>query len=80
MRVVCGVQALVRLRLTSDIPVDKSASGLEVELPLPAHVSRVHCEVDPPGAAALQGWEFNEKTHVLHWRFRKVSGGLISSA
>eukprot|EP00775_Hariotina_reticulata_P013061 gene13061-13188_t len=69
-------KALVRLRLWSDIPADKSASGLEVELPLPAHVSRVHCEVDPPGAAALQGWEFNEKTHVLHWRFKKVSGGM----
>jgi len=45
---------MVRLRLWADIPVDKAASGLEVEIPLPAHVTRVHCEVDPPGAAALQ--------------------------
>lgn len=44
----------MRLRLWADIPIDKAASGLEVEIPLPAHVARVHCEVDQPGAAALQ--------------------------
>jgi hypothetical protein len=47
-------QAMVRIRLWADIPLDKAASGLEVEIPLPAHVTRVHCEVDQPGAAALQ--------------------------
>jgi hypothetical protein len=47
-------QAMVRIRLWADIPLDKAASGLEVEVPLPAHVARVHCEVDQPGAAALQ--------------------------
>lgn len=67
-------QALVRMRLWCDIPSDKAASGLEVELPLPGHVSRVHCEVDPPGNAALQGWEFSDKTHLLKWRFKKVAG------
>lgn len=45
---------MVRIRLWADIPLDKAASGLEVEIPLPAHVTRVHCEVDQPGAAALQ--------------------------
>lgn len=44
----------MRIRLWADIPLDKAASGLEVEIPLPAHVTRVHCEVDQPGAAALQ--------------------------
>jgi AP-4 complex subunit mu-1 len=65
---------MVRIRLWADIPLDKAASGLEVEIPLPAHVTRVHCEVDQPGAAALQvgrheaaaaallGWLM-----VLHW-------------
>jgi AP-4 complex subunit mu-1 len=64
----------VRLRLCCDVPADKAASGLEVELPLPGHVTRVHCEVDAPGSAALAGWEFSDKTHVLRWRFKKVSG------
>lgn len=68
-------KAMVRIRLWADIPLDKAASGLEVEIPLPAHVTRVHCEVDPPGAAALQGWEYNEKTHMLKYRFKKVVGG-----
>jgi AP-4 complex subunit mu-1 len=67
-------QALVRLRLWCDVPADKAASGLEVELPLPGHVARVHCEVDAPGSAALAGWEFSDKTHMLRWRFKKVSG------
>jgi AP-4 complex subunit mu-1 len=71
----CGAaQALVRLRLWCDVPADKAASGLEVELPLPGHVARVHCVVDAPGSAALAGWEFSDKTHVLRWRFKKVSG------
>lgn len=24
---------------------------------------------------ALQGWEFNEKTHLLKYRFKKIVGG-----
>eukprot|EP00879_Flechtneria_rotunda_P017330 GHRR01018154.1.p1 GENE.GHRR01018154.1~~GHRR01018154.1.p1 ORF type:complete len:327 (+),score=106.14 GHRR01018154.1:855-1835(+) len=68
-------KAVVRLRLWSDIPADKAASGLEVEVPLPAYVTRVHCEVDPPGNAAVQGWEFSEKSHLLKWRFKKLAGG-----
>lgn len=27
-------------------------------------------------AMLLQGWEFNEKTHLLKYRFKKVVGGL----
>ncbi|KAF8070972.1 AP4M [Scenedesmus sp. PABB004] len=68
-------KAVVRLRLWADIPPDKAASGLEVEVPLPSCVSRVHCEVEPPGSACLQGWEFNEKSHLLKWRFKKLPGG-----
>ena len=45
---------MVRIRLWADIPLDKAASGLEVEVPLPAYVTRVHCEVDAPGESALQ--------------------------
>jgi hypothetical protein len=71
---------MVRMRLWADIPTDKAASGLEVEVPLPAHVSRAHCEVDQPGAAALAGWEFSEKTHLLRFRFKKIPGELWRSA
>lgn len=67
-------QALVRMRLWSDIPRDKFASGMELELPLPSYVTRVHCDVDPPGNASLQGWEFNEKSRLLRLRFKKVAG------
>lgn len=63
------------MRLWSDIPSDKFASGLEVELPLPSYVSRVHCDVEPPGNASLQGWDFNEKTRLLRLRFKKLAGG-----
>jgi hypothetical protein len=72
-----AAQALVRLRLWCDVPADKAASGLEVELPLPGHVARVHCEVDAPGSAALAGWEFSDETHMLRWRFKKVSGETV---
>ncbi len=44
------MQAVVSLRLWSDIPADKSASGLEVEVPMPRQVQRVHCEPDARSA------------------------------
>jgi AP-4 complex subunit mu-1 len=58
----------------SELPADKSASGLEVELPLPPAVQRCHCDPDsklPPGQ---QAWEFSEKNHLLLWRFKKLAG------
>lgn len=69
------VQAFVNVRLWSDIPADKTASGLEVEVPMPKYVQRVHCEVDPR-FASVQTWEFNERTHLLKWRFKKLAGGI----
>ena len=68
------LKALVSLRLWADMPADKAASGLEVELPLPRCVQRVHCSADPRYAQLVAG-EYNEKTHVLRWRFKKLPGG-----
>ncbi|KAI8470762.1 MAG: Mu homology domain-containing protein [Monoraphidium minutum] len=72
-------KALLSLRLFADAPADKAASGLEVEVPLPRYVQRVHCDADarfPPG---VQSWEFNEKGHMLKWRFKKLQGGVDCS-
>lgn len=74
------LQALVRMRLWSDVPGDKFASGLEVELPLPGYVTRVHSDVDPPGNASLQGWDFNEKSRLLRLRFKKIAGEATGAA
>ena len=68
-----SLQAMVTLRLYSDLPVDKSASGLEVEVPLPPSVQRCHCEADTR-AGQQQLWEFSEKNHMLVWRLKKLSG------
>ncbi len=46
------------------VPVDKSASGLEVEIPTPKYVQRVHCDLDAR-AAGTQSWDYSEKTHLL---------------
>jgi AP-4 complex subunit mu-1 len=46
------------------IPADKAASGLEVEVPTPPYVQRVHCDVDSTGTSA-QSWDYSEKTHLL---------------
>lgn len=73
-------KALVGLRLFSDLPADKAASGLEVEVPLPRYVQRVHCDTDPrlPPSGA-QSWEFVERQHTLKWRFKKLQGGVDCS-
>lgn len=54
----------------------QAASGLEVEVPLPRYVQRVHCDTDgrfPPGQ---QAWEYAEKSHTLRWRFKKLQGAI----
>ncbi|GLC41360.1 hypothetical protein PLESTB_001020500 [Pleodorina starrii] len=84
-------KALLTLRLWCEVPADKAASGLEVEVPTPRWVQRVHCDLEggASGAAAggraaaaaaaaaaqQQNWDFNEKTHLLRWRFKRCPGG-----
>lgn len=49
---------------SSQVPADKSASGLEVEIPTPKYVQRVHCDLDAK-AAGTQSWDYGEKSHLL---------------
>jgi hypothetical protein len=39
-----------RLAAAAQVPSDKSASGLEVEVPMPKYVQRIHCDIDPKQA------------------------------
>lgn len=80
-------KACLTLRLWCEVPIDKAASGLEVEVPTPRYVQRVHCDLEPgPGsgsgpaaakaaAATGQSWDFSERSHVLKWKFRRCGGG-----
>jgi AP-4 complex subunit mu-1 len=86
-------KAVLTLRLWADgVPRDRSASGLEVEVPVPRGVLRAHCEPSGPHgggsvyqqqqqAAAGQGSvaELSERDGVLRWRFRRVPGGSEAS-
>mmetsp|Transcript_22213 Transcript_22213/g.38009 ORF Transcript_22213/g.38009 Transcript_22213/m.38009 type:complete len:453 (+) Transcript_22213:117-1475(+) len=67
-------KALLTLRLWCEIPPERAASGLEIEVPTPKYVQRAHCDLDAK-AAATQSWEFSEKTHLLRWKFKRVAGG-----
>uniref|UniRef100_A0A7S3QPE7 MHD domain-containing protein n=1 Tax=Dunaliella tertiolecta TaxID=3047 RepID=A0A7S3QPE7_DUNTE len=70
------LKAIMVIKLWCEIPSDKSASGLEVEVPTPRYVQRVHCDLDSKAVAAQQqSWDYNEKTHLLKWKFKKCSGG-----
>eukprot|EP00201_Polytomella_parva_P010084 CAMPEP_0175072456 /NCGR_PEP_ID=MMETSP0052_2-20121109/19924_1 /TAXON_ID=51329 ORGANISM="Polytomella parva, Strain SAG 63-3" /NCGR_SAMPLE_ID=MMETSP0052_2 /ASSEMBLY_ACC=CAM_ASM_000194 /LENGTH=431 /DNA_ID=CAMNT_0016339971 /DNA_START=54 /DNA_END=1346 /DNA_ORIENTATION=+ len=67
-------KAGLSIRLWCEIPIDKAASGLEVEIPLPRYVQRVSCDIDAK-QSPIQSYEFSEKTHVLKWKFKKCQGG-----
>lgn len=67
-------KALLTLRLWCEIPSDKAASGLELEVPTPKYVQRAHCDLDTK-TSSTQTWEFSEKTHMLKWKFKRMSGG-----
>ncbi|PNW87410.1 hypothetical protein CHLRE_02g146600v5 [Chlamydomonas reinhardtii] len=44
-------KALLTLKLWCEVPSDKAASGMEVEIPTPRYVQRVHCDLDTSGGA-----------------------------
>lgn len=71
---ITDTKALLTLRIWCEIPTDKSASGLEVEVPTPKYVQRVHCDLDAK-AAGSQSWDYSEKAHLLKWKFKKCQGG-----
>jgi hypothetical protein len=72
---LCHGQAIINIRISSDFSPDKAASGLEVVVPMPREVQRVHCELardaKPTGG---QSWDWQERTHKLVWKFKRVQG------
>lgn len=73
-------QAIITIRVVAEFGADKAASGLEVAVPMPSQVQRVHAELPrdlrPPGA---QTWDWQERARRLVWKFRRVQGGSDSS-
>lgn len=71
-------QAIITIRITPDFSGDKAASGLEVVVPMPREVARVHCELgrDAKSGAAGQTWDWQERARRLVWKFKRVQGGL----
>eukprot|EP00955_Chlamydomonas_euryale_P110866 366026-Chlamydomonas_euryale.AAC.13 len=55
------------------VPRDKSASALEVDVPMPRYVQRVHCDARMGGGPDVS--EFLERTRTLTWRFKRCGGG-----
>lgn len=74
-------QAIINIRITPDFGGDKAASGLEVVVPMPREVARVHCELgrDAKSGAATQSWDWQEKARRLVWKFKRVQGGVEHS-
>eukprot|EP00798_Chlamydomonas_sp_ICE-L_P009802 gene9802-7691_t len=71
-------KATVTMKIWCEIPPEKAASGLEVELPTPKYVQRVHCELDEKAEGfdnSFQSWDYSEKGHVLKWRLKRIGGG-----
>ena len=56
------------------VPADRGASGLEVEVPTPRYVQRAHCDLDSRAAPDTQSWDYSEKNHVLKCGLRAPSG------
>lgn len=71
-------QAVITIRITPDFGGDKAASGLEVVVPMPREVARVHCELgrDAKSGAAGQTWDWQERARRLVWKFKRVQGSL----
>lgn len=70
-------KAYLTVTLWCEVPADKNASGLEIEIPTPRYVQRVHCDLDEGKASASssQSYDYSEKTHLLKWKFKKCQGG-----
>ncbi|BDA40565.1 AP-4 complex subunit mu-1 [Coccomyxa sp. Obi] len=73
-----ALKAIITIRITPDFGGDKAASGLEVVVPMPREVARVHCELgrDAKSGAAGQTWDWQERARRLVWKFKRVQGGL----
>ncbi|KAI7838129.1 hypothetical protein COHA_008060 [Chlorella ohadii] len=73
------------LRLLAEYPATKTATGVEITVPLPRSVQRVHCETDAPNEAKLlalpgkgafeQSAEWRERDRKLVWSLKNLKGG-----
>ncbi|KAL4442926.1 hypothetical protein ABPG77_008417 [Micractinium sp. CCAP 211/92] len=73
------------LRLLAEYPAAKTATGVEVTVPLPRSVVRVHCETDAPNESKLlalpgkgafeQAAEWRERERKLVWSLKNLRGG-----
>jgi AP-4 complex subunit mu-1 len=73
------------LRLLAEYPATKTATGVEITVPLPRSVQRVHCETDAPNEAKLlalpgkgafeQSAEWRERDRKLVWSIKNLKGG-----
>jgi AP-4 complex subunit mu-1 len=71
-------KAYLTINLWCEVPSDKSATGLEIEVPTPRYVQRIHCDLEEgsrSASASSQSWDYSEKTHLLKWKFKKCQGG-----
>ncbi|MEW5310417.1 MAG: hypothetical protein WDW38_002216 [Sanguina aurantia] len=55
-------KAILVLHLWCEVPAERAASGLEVEVPTPRCVQRVHCDIDPKQGLPVLGLK---KAHLL---------------
>lgn len=74
------------IRLRAEHEPTKVASGVEVAVPMPPSIQRVHCEVDTPAEASLlaalpgkgpfeQSAEWSERDRQLVWSLKNLRGG-----
>ncbi|GMH33164.1 hypothetical protein BSKO_00998 [Bryopsis sp. KO-2023] len=68
-----SMKAYLTLKVRCELPRDKGASALEVEVPMPKSVQRVSC--DGSFAKGQQIWDWKEKTRTLVWKFKSMKGG-----
>ncbi|KAL4857960.1 AP-4 complex subunit mu [Chlorella vulgaris] len=84
-----GDKLTLYLRLLAEYPASKTASGVEVTVPLPRSVQRVHCETGEqcnapneskllalPGRGVFeQSAEWRERERKLVWSIKNLRGG-----
>lgn len=52
-----------------------ASTGLELEVPLPKAVQRLHADMEQKPGASHQSFEFLDRSHTLNWRFKRIAGG-----
>lgn len=63
-------QGCITVKVRCELPKDRAANALEIEVPLPKSVERTNCE-----GSRDQTWDWKEKTRTIVWRFKSMKGG-----